>query len=1249
MTIIIGAAILINKIHEWKDKQSSATEDNEGVRKIVWMAVINCKLQIKMLVPNKKKAAYLFLLILLSGDVKLNPGPKETINQCPACKEILNENNSLTCNDCKSIYHKDCCFPKTGKGDKALKAYEWLCLNPLCKPNLNLAPSDTLSNESPNRYKILANQTGTNEKRKKKVENPTGRRETKVKKNNPESEKEPNLWKELPKISPRQYLGFDICRACHKAIKGPQQAITCDCCERWIHRKCSDMSTKTYKKNQKLRKFNWNCNYCRQDEVIYDTIPDVTKLKNEDLPETLETLETPKKEILILHMNCRSIINKFEEIVQICKELCPDILCCTETWMDESVPVNSHVPTGYRVIRKDRNDSFKQMYNKKNGGGIAVYYKNHIKVDIKDYMSDPIEEILWLHIKGKESFMLGTIYRASYTETLSTKSGESKLEENIRKASEISNRLIINGDYNVDLLKENNKQTQTLNNIYESYGLQQYIKKPTRIDTETGKPTLIDHVWANGSLNMIKKTGTFTGISDHFGTYMILNKQKEQSQKEVVTYRSFKNYDQIKYTDDLEDNLKNSNIIEYLKLKDVNKATEELTKVMQTTAQSHAPLKEIKIGGSKTSAPWTNEELEDTIKQKNELVKDYFQYGKSVFKNRIKKIANKITHMKRKLKTAYITAKLKDAEGNVKKTWNLLNLVTNREIRKETIEPENLNQEKVDKYNKFFATVGTEIQKELHFEPHEEQIAGLVGFKFMSITPEVVIKLIDQIKPDVAVGNDNINAKLIKDAKHVIAPILARIMNIGYETCTFPDSMKTANIKAIHKKNSTEEIENYRPISILPTMSKIFERDALNQMMKFLVTNNKLSKHQHAYQKGHSTVTCLFEVVNHLYKMIEAKMYTAIASLDLSKAFDSIDHTMLLNKLGKLGLSEQMLKWIKSYLADRKQRTKFSNITSKEETVTSGVPQGSILGPLLFLCFTNDLPDCFEENQIILSYADDTQIVVHAKTIDDLKRKIELVITTAQTWYDNNSMKNNIGKTEILILNVGPWKNEKVKIKVVQNNKTIILKPKNQIKVLGVHIDSKLNWDSQINFIKKKSLNITRNLHRVNHTLPVNQRIQLYKSLIEPNFSYADVIWGGCGKVNAKKLQVVQNFAAKSITGNKKRDSATSSLKKLKFLTLEQRRFVHETVFTHKSLLNKHPENINTQYQNQLSLGNTRQASNNKLIPPKHRTSRYEQSPLYRTITSWNRCPIQQSSDINKHKQQLQKHLIATSYSAATH
>ena len=402
----------------------------------------------------------------------------------------------------------------------------------------------------------------------------------------------------------------------------------------------------------------------------------------------------------------------------------------------------------------------------------------------------------------------------------------------------------------------------------------------------------------------------------------------------------------------------------------------------------------------------------------------------------------------------------------------------------------------------------------------------------------------------------------------------------------------------------------------------------------------KISKTQHAYRLLHSCQTCLIEITNYIYKLVDQKRYSAVVSLDLSKAFDSLSHELILYKLSKLGIGEDCIKWIKSYLKNRKQRTKFKKFLSEEHVIASGIPQGSIIGPLLFICFTNDLAEDFKDTKIV-SYADDSQIVVDAKTLTQLKTKIEKVISIAQNWYESNSMKNNITKTEILVISPGREKRNHLKIKVIDEGKTYNIDTKSTIKVLGIHLDENLNWKKQINHIKRNSFNAARNLNRVNNLLPVKHRIQLFKSLVEPHFSYADVVWGGCGKINANNLQLAQNYAARSILGRKKRDSATAALKQLRFLNLAQRRHVHETVFAHKSLLDKHPDDINATYKQLLSTTNTRSATNKKLTIPKHRTSKYEQSPLYRTITSWNAVPTTiPKGDVLKHKNAYQRFLM---------
>ena len=351
-----------------------------------------------------------------------------------------------------------------------------------------------------------------------------------------------------------------------------------------------------------------------------------------------------------------------------------------------------------------------------------------------------------------------------------------------------------------------------------------------------------------------------------------------------------------------------------------------------------------------------------------------------------------------------------------------------------------MNKEKANKFNNFFATVGSEIQKKLKVMQHRTNFTGLKGFKFNQESEETVEKLIDRIRHDVAVGHDNISAKLIKDAKEEISPWLTKMINLGYQIKTFPDCMKVANIKPLHKKKSTDDITNYRPISILPTLSKVFERAATDQIVSYLESNNLISRNQHAYRKGHSTQTCLVELTNLLYEHMDKGMYSGIASLDLSKAYDSISHTLLLHKLAKLGLAEESLMWIKSYLSERKQRTKFKHLISDEEIAKSGIPQGSIIGPVLFICFTNDLSEIFNNECSIISYADDTQLVVKAKNMNQLKQKIEKVISLAQKWYENNSMKKNIGKSEIMVMSKG---NEHENIIVTVNTKS-----RNELKII---------------------------------------------------------------------------------------------------------------------------------------------------------------------------------------------------------
>ena len=349
-------------------------------------------------------------------------------------------------------------------------------------------------------------------------------------------------------------------------------------------------------------------------------------------------------------------------------------------------------------------------------------------------------------------------------------------------------------------------------------------------------------------------------------------------------------------------------------------------------------------------------------------------------------------------------------------------------------------------------------------------------------------------------------------------------------------------------------------------------------------------------------------------------------------------------KLKNLGLDEKSFSWIESYL-NRKQKTKFKFYTSIEENVTTGVPQGSILGPLLFISYTNDLAENFPEHLCkLLSYADDSTFIVSATSPTELKNKIKLTLETAQKWFEKNDMRINTDKTEILIFK-HHRNTRKITIPIIYQKKKIRLIPKPYVKVLGIYMDENLSWTPQINKVKKYSMNSTQNVHRINKMLPLPARINMYNTIIVPHFDYGDVLFGGCTKKDSNRLQIVQNFAVKSISGNRKYDSAKNSFQQLNFLNLELRRKVHESVFIHKALTENSTPNLYKQYSNYIPNANTRRHTSGKLIILTHSTSKFKKSPLYRTISTWNNIPSNiPKKSIKNHKVNYQRYLISLTH-----
>ena len=533
--------------------------------------------------------------------------------------------------------------------------------------------------------------------------------------------------------------------------------------------------------------------------------------------------------------------------------------------------------------------------------------------------------------------------------------------------------------------------------------------------------------------------------------------------------------------------------------------------------------------------PWISPAILCSINKKTKLYQKYQHKRSLVNENKYKKYRNVLTNVLRDAKRLYFERKFAESKNDGKKTWALLNEILNRKTDHDDKIPDTLKGDEEEVYggndipnvfNDYFSSIGVQLDSKMPTTDsnplkYVQKSAATLGEETLMVSPNELAKIIKSLNL-VGGGIDQISTKILLGTYEKCIHHLVHFINLCLTTSVFPDLLKVAIIKPIFKSKERSKLTNYRPISLLPVFSKLLEKVLHSHLMSHLVENNLIHPLQFGFRKYHSTYMPLCKLTDEITKSMQDDQITCCVYLDLKKAFDTVSIEILLEKLYAYGLRKNLYSIMQSYLSNRTQRTKIKGQLSKSCDVQVGVPQGSILGPLLFIMYINDLPNIDKDVDFYL-FADDTAIVAKAKTRDELQSKLNNLLPLVSDWLLTNRLSLNTEKTNYQLFSKGNMNEVNIKLNGKKINR------KSCIKYLGVYVEENLKWNAHIDSV---STTISRNIGmmaRVKFFLSSHELLLLYNSLVLPYLNYCAVVWGSNYATRLNKLTKLQKRALRII------------------------------------------------------------------------------------------------------------------------
>lgn len=795
--------------------------------------------------------------------------------------------------------------------------------------------------------------------------------------------------------------------------------------------------------------------------------------------------------------------------------------------------------------------------------------------------------------------------------------------------------VFIVGDFNLNQLDLEDSHIVEFGSKLYSKSFNCLIDKPTRFPrgNQLSNPSCLDMIWTNNL--HVNSTGILDyDQSDHLPTFctvasdfnMLKNNEKIKIETRPFSEGNFSRLvtklSEIDWDNELDHDDVESSISTF-----INKIDE--------IYQNCFPLKVKFISPKRYKNKWITQDIKQLINKKSEAFKK-LRLG-LISKEENNRIKNEISSKINKAKHEYYKNSFELFRGKVKKSWDLIHdLMRNKNSKSEDIHLKVQTKEIVmasevaNTFAKYFSGVGNTLENNLEHTDHcpfSHIDRNLNSFKLFPVTEQEISKIISKLKITHTEVN-NIPVKLFKSIGNLVSAPLAKIISSSFSHGIFPDSLKWAKITPVYKKEDKKSVTNYRPISSLSYISKVFERCMANRIVSFFNKFQLFSDYQYGFLKNRSTKDAIFNFTESIYDALDSKNHNISILVDLKAAFDTVNHGILINKLERYGIRGHCLQWFVSYLADRKFRVRVGKQFSDEQTVNIGIPQGSILGPILFIIYNNDLPRISDRLKTTL-FADDTNFSLTHNDYDSMVTIFNSELQKIQEWTVANRLTINNSKTELLLFsNRHTFHNDE---QIILNQHFV--KYVDNAKFLGVKIDTKMNFKNHINYITKKIAKHAGILYRIKHCMPTKTRVTYYNSFVLPYLNYNILHWGGTNDVHLKPLITIQKRIIRTIADAEFLAHTSPLFKKLKLLNLTDLYNFQAVVDTHLKIQKgfyKIEHNVETRNCNMAK-------------PKSHMLTRTRQSITVNGPTLWNSLPdeIRSITSIISFKKNLKAHYLS--------